>query len=298
MAQSTAVSFLTPVGRMVAGNMYEPQTTDMEGRPLVTKTGPQAGQPRVDYFFALAIPKAPGQTHWATKPAGWDAAKPYWGEVIWNRGHQAFPQGQAQSPGFAWKVTDGDSQVPNKAGRKPCDREGYPGHWVLHFSSGFAPKIVNADGSQPITEPGAVKCGYYIQVLGNVDGNGSLQQPGVFLNHAGVALAGYGQEIVSGPDLKGAGFGGALPPGASTVPVGGMQAPAPVAAVTPPPATVAAPPAAIVPNPAILQPPPVPAAAPAPARVMTAKAAGATYESFVEKGWNDALLVQHGYMQA
>lgn len=322
MAQ-TAVQFLTPIGRMVAGNLYEAQTTDAEGRPLVTKTGPQAGQPRVDFYFGLAIPKAPGQTHWAVKPAGWPADKPYWGELIWNRGHQAFPQGQAQNPQFAWKITDGDSAIPNKAGRKPCDREGYPGHWVLAFSSGFAPKIVTADGSQPILEPGAVKCGYYIQVLGTVDGNGSMQQPGIFLNHQGVALAGYGPEITSGPDLKGAGFGGALPAGASTVPVGGMTpaaaVPTPGAGVAPPPAAAvptpatpapiasttapapaAAVPPAIVPNPAILQPPPAAAAAPAPApaRVMTAKAAGAPYEDFISKGWNDALLVQHGYMTA
>jgi hypothetical protein len=46
--------------------------------------------------------------------------------------------------------------------------------------------------------------------------------------------------------------------------------------------------------------PPLPPAAPpaAPARQMTAKAGGAPYESFVAQGWNDATLVQHGYMTA
>jgi hypothetical protein len=31
---------------------------------------------------------------------------------------------------------------------------------------------------------------------------------------------------------------------------------------------------------------------------MTAKAQGMTYEQMVAAGWNDALLVQHGYMAA
>lgn len=29
---------------------------------------------------------------------------------------------------------------------------------------------------------------------------------------------------------------------------------------------------------------------------MTAKAAGATYQSFIDQGWNDQLLIQHGYV--
>ena len=299
---------LTPVGRLVAGSLYKAQTTDAEGRPLVIKSGPQAGQPRVDFFFALAIPKGQEQ-HWSQTP---------WGQKIWAAGHAAFPQGQGNAPTFAWKVTDGDSQVPNSLGKKPCDREGYKGNWVLAFSSGFAPKIYNADGSQQLLEENAVKLGYYVQVFGSVSGNGSLQQPGVFLNHGMVALSAYGPEIVVGPDAAAVGFGGgALPAGASAVPVsapfnpappagspvpavGAPYVPTPAAAVTPPamtPAVVAAatvvPP--IVPNPAILQPPPPPAA---PARVMLPAAQGATYEAMVAAGWTDALLIQHGMMQA
>jgi hypothetical protein len=47
----------------------------------------------------------------------------------------------------------------------------------------------------------------------------------------------------------------------------------------PPPAAVVAPPAA-------------------PARQMTAKAGGATYEQLIANNWTDQLLVQHGLMVA
>jgi hypothetical protein len=210
---------LTPVGRLVAGSLYKGQTTDAEGRQLLVKNGPQAGQPRVDWFFAIAIPKQ-GEQHWAQTP---------WGRTIWEVGHGAFPNGQAQSPQFAWKIVDGDSQIPNSKGQKPCDKEGYRGHWVLHWSSGFAPKIFNADGTQQITQPDAVKLGYYIQVHGSVDGNGSSQKPGVYLNHSMVALAAYGPEIQVGPDAAAVGFGQgvALPPGASATPPAGSFNPAP-----------------------------------------------------------------------
>ena len=183
MAES--INFTTPVGRLVEGSLYKPSTTDAEGNPLVVKSGPNAGQARTDYYFALAIPKGAEQ-HWASTD---------WGAKIWEVGHKSFPNGQANSPAFAWKVIDGDSAVPNRKGRKPCDKEGHKGHWVLRWSSGYAPRIYNANGSQAITEPDAVKPGYYVQVAGSVAGNGSQQQPGVYLNHSMVALAGYGEEI-------------------------------------------------------------------------------------------------------
>jgi hypothetical protein len=224
MSAQTKANFTTPVGRLVQGSLYNPQTTDAEGKPLVVKSGPNAGQPRKDYFFAIAIPKGAEQ-HWAQTE---------WGAKIWSVGHTAFPNGQAQAPSFAWKVIDGDSQLPNRNGKKPCDREGYRGHWILNMSSGFAPKIYSADGSQQIVQPDAVKLGYFIQANVTVDGNGSMQQPGIFINHNMVALSAYGPEIVIGPDPTQAGFGGgALPAGASLTPPAGAFNPAPAAAPAP-----------------------------------------------------------------
>jgi hypothetical protein len=316
---STRKDFLSAVGRLVAGSLYKVNTTDAEGNPLKIKNGPNAGQDRSEVYFALAIPKG-AERHWAETP---------WGQIIWGVGHGSFPNGAAQSPAFSWKITDGDSTVANTKGKRPCDREGYKGHWVLNYSSGFKPKIVTADGSQPILEDDAVKTGYYVQVYGYADGNGSSQRPGVYLNHTAVAFAGYGPEIVTGPDLTNVGFGQgtALPVGASAVPLGAMQAPAsmpaapgapvmppvPGAPVMPPvpgapamppvPGAPVAAPLPVVPNHAFVAAtgavpgaPAMPAAPLTPDQRLTAAANGASYADLVGAGWTDALLIQHGLM--
>lgn len=319
---STRVDFLTPVGRLVAGNLYEPNTTDAEGKPLVVKSGANAGQAREDWFFALAVPKGAEQ-HWAQTE---------WGAKIYNTGRAAFPQAHA-TQGFAWKVKDGDSQIPNRRGKKPCDNEGWPGHWVLMFSSGYAPRLYRNNGTEQLLEPGAVKIGYWVQVFGSIDGNGSLQQPGVYLNHSMVNLVGYGKEIVIGPNAAAVGFGQGvtLPPGVSATPIAGSFNPAapglppgvpampgaamppgvtvpqgfahpgaaamPATPALPPGFAAAPPPMPVVPNPGFLMPPP-PAVPAAPVRQMTAKAGGATYEQLIGGGWTDQLLVQHGLMVA
>lgn len=284
-------NFVTPTGRLVWGDLYKPQDKDADGKPMVIKNGPDAGKPRVQYAFGLAIPKGT-ERHWAETE---------WGKLIWEVGHASAPQA-AQSPSFAWKITDGDSQIPNKKGNKPADREGYPGHWVLALGSSFAPRIYNRDGSQPIADAGAVKCGYYVQVAGSVAGNDSTQNPGVYLNHSMVALQGYGAEISSGPDAASVGFGkGPAPAGMSTQPPAGLApppAPAAAAGPLPPPAPTAAP-LAVTPAPSFLAPPPpAPAAPPAAPRepVLTAKAGGATYAAMLAAGWTDATLRQHGYL--
>jgi hypothetical protein len=309
------------------GSLYKGSTTDAEGKPLVIKNGANAGQPRTNFFFALAIPKEAGHTHWAQTA---------WGAIIWGVGHTAFPQA-AQAPSFAWKIEDGDSAVPNKRGRKPCDNEGWKGHWILKFSGGFAPKVYRPEpsGMVQVMEADYVKPGYFIEVAGTVDGNGSQSQPGIYLNHSMVCFRGYGPEISFGPDANDAGFGqSALPagasmtPAASTVPMPATAAPVTGAYPAPAPsATVAAPPPPIPvqPNPQFLQVPvnpssvaampPVPAIPSSPAVVaappappppataspssgpqMTAKAAGASYQAFISAGWTQANLIAEGYM--
>lgn len=329
MAQK--VNITSPVGRIVMGSLYDPSTTDAEGKPLVVKTGPNAGQPRVNYFFALAIPKG-AEPHWAHTP---------WGQQIWNVGNQAFPNA-AQSPAFAWKIEDGDSQIPNKKGRKPCDNEGWRGHWILKFSGGFAPKVYQQEGAGyvQVMQKDFCKPGYFVEVAFSVGGNGSQSQPGVYLNHSMVCFRAYGQEITFGPDVASAGFGAApLPAGASMTPPAGAipmpQAPAAAPALPGAPAGYAPPPGLpqvpgvapaplpqggsvpmpyapvpgapapipVTPNPGFVQvPPPAPMAPPpapaAPVRQMTAAAQGIPYESYVAQGWTDAMLVQNGLMLA
>jgi hypothetical protein len=330
---SQRINITSPVGRIVMGSLYDPSTTDAEGKPLVVKTGPNAGQPRVNYFFALAIPKGV-EPHWAHTP---------WGQQIWNVGNQAFPNA-AQSPAFAWKIEDGDSQIPNKKGRKPCDNEGWKGHWILKFSGGFAPKVYQQEGAGyvQVMQKDFCKPGYFVEVAFSVEGNGSQSQPGVYLNHSMVCFRAYGQEIQFGPDVASAGFGASpLPAGASMTPPAGAvpmpQAPAagvpgmpPAPGVMPAPTMPSAPvglpqvpgvaplplppagsvpmpsapvpgapaPIPVTPNPGFVQVPP-PAPVPmAPVRQMTPAAQGIPYESYVAQGWTDAQLVQNGLMLA
>jgi hypothetical protein len=312
-----AENFTTPVGRLIGGNLYEPETTDYDGKPLLARDGVT---PRVSYSAGIAIPKTPGCQHWANEP---------WGAGIWKYANEQFRNGETQRPDFSWKIQDGDSIIPNKRGKKNADREGYPGNWIIWFSGGYAPRIFNADGTLPITEKDAVKPGYYVQIAGNYSDNKPSQSPGLYMNLTFVALAGYGPEIQVGPDVSTVGFGQGvqLPPGASATPVGGLTPPPPMGNVQAPPpgAVIAAPNFAPAPNvtpvsagpattypsspapapvqqvptqphSAILVPPPV---QPAPlARQMTAKANGATYEQFVGMGWTDEALIRDGYMTA
>lgn len=301
----TRQTILTPVGRIVWGSMYEAKTTDYDGNPLTIKNGPDAGKPTQRFEFGLAIAKGAEQ-RWGSTP---------WGATIWAMG-QSYPNSAAQRPDFAWKVTDGDSTVPGKPykgrpGVRPCDKEGYPGHWVLSFSSSFMPRLYNADGSKALTEPGAIKPGYYVQVSGSVDTNTGAS-PGIYLNHDMVALAGYGDPIVSGPDPTAVGFGKgvSLPLGASATPKAGLQVPVSQPGAAPTPVAVVPPPATVQPHPGFLYPPAGAAApsAPAPAPLppmppsppsgpqMTAKAGITSYAAFISLGWTEPLLRQEGYI--
>jgi hypothetical protein len=262
---------LFPAGRMVGGSLDKlfPVMDDHTKQQKIGKDG----QPMFDCSFAFAIPKG-GETHWSQTP---------WGKVIYETGAAAHPT-SVTSPSFSWKVIDGDSTVVNKAGKRPCDKAGHPGHWVIWFSQGWLPKRVNATGEVELPD-GAIVPGYYIQVFGSVAGNKLVPNgtPGVYLNPIAVALVGEGERIATDVDTTKIGFGGAaLPAGAKPVTAAAPQ----FAAPTPTPTHAA--PAPIVPNPAILNVP-VP-------RQMTAKASGAPYEAFVAQGWTDDMLRQQGYM--
>ena len=301
-----AINLTTPVGRIVQGDLAKPQPVlDNLGKPKLSRDG----TPMVQHFIALAISKTPGHTHWAQTD---------WGRQIWDEGNRAHPN-FAPHPTFSWKIEDGDSVLPNKKGKKNADREGFPGHWVIKFRSGFLPKTYNADGSAAIPAE-TIRCGYYVQVNCTVAGN-TGESPGVYINPNMVALSGYGPEIIAGPDASEAGFGGVpLPPGASATPLGGF-APAPEVPATggapgvavpfhvpaavplsfsPSTQTGTAAPAMTSPsNPAFLgvpaaPPPPPPAATPV--KQLTPKAAGASYADLIKAGWTDALLIQHGMM--
>ncbi len=216
MSNQNVSQITTPIGRLVSGDCYDPQTKDSDGNPLLVKHGVNAGEPRVNFYLGIAIAKD-------GRP--WEQTE--WGFEMMKIARMDFPAmfdaNGTLLPGrqFSFKVTDGDSTIPNTKGRKPCDAEGYPGNWILHWGNGFPPKCVDATGDNVIPE-GQIKCGHYIQIMGYIKGNGSAQQSGIYLNTKIVAHAGFGPEIMKGPDASDVGFGGALPPGASATPVGGM----------------------------------------------------------------------------
>lgn len=307
MSNRTPLNMLFPPGRLVSGSVHSASTTNADGDALVYKTGDKKGQPAKQWYIAVAIPKTPGVNHWANES---------WGLPIWQRGHADFPGGQGQLPGFAWKIEDGDSVVPNKKMKKNAEREGFPGNWIVKMSTmASEPKTYTTMGqppgnpakSIPATE---IKTGYYVEVYASIDGNDDVgRNPGIYINPDMVNLIGFGQEIVGGPDVTQAGFGqAAAPVGATQVPPAALNpvtAPAPATSappVTPAPApapvvTAPAPvPVAVVPQPAIMPAgaPPPPGAPPA--RQMTAKANGVTYEAYIASGWTDDLLRQHGMM--
>lgn len=216
---------LFPPGRVVQGSLYKQQDKDANGAARVYPPGhPKAGQPKISWFFAVAIPKNRGENAW------WDTP---WGREIFFVGQSAWPQGQWQHQSFAWKIEDGDSQVPNKRNRKNCNTEGMPGCWIVNFSSSFAPKICDERG-QPILEPDVVKNGYWVEVYGSVASNETASNPGVYVNHEHVSFRGRDKEIFSGTDPSAVGFGrAAVPSHVSMAPVGNATMPSGVGA--PPP---------------------------------------------------------------
>lgn len=322
---SNVLELTTSVGRLVSGRPGVGITTDDKGQPLLFKSGKNAGQPATRYNFGVAFPKTPGVTHWSQEPSlGFVSgqAGQQWLPAVWTFGHAEY-KAVAQHRDFAWKIIDGDSTEVNTKGTKPCDREGWPGHWVVFFTTYLKPQLVNANGTQVLTDDEAIRTGYYVQVIAEITPNNSTDSPGLYFNPRAVALAGYGQEIQGsgGVDTKNAGLGGApLPAGASATPPAGVGAtpppPAPPAVpsapapVTPPPAVPApvAPPAApapvapmphavptVAPAPVAPPAPPAPPAAPA-SPVMLPAANGVSYEAYKASGWSDEQLRSAGYM--
>ena len=186
-------------------------------------------------YFAVAVPKG-AEPDWKQSP---------WGQQIYTRACQDWPNGEHGALDFSWKITDGDSMVPNKNQKKPAEREGWPGHWVIHCTTRFAVRCYHAgkyDPTQQIQEENAIKCGDYCRVLLDIKGNSPSQSPGVYVNPMLFELSRAGVLIVtdSGPSAAAA-FGGGG--GVITAPV------APAAPVTP-----AAPVAPVVPAPDLLHP--------------------------------------------
>jgi hypothetical protein len=286
-----------PPGRLVQGSVWKGNSKDAKGNPLVWKTGADAGKPRQDYFMAIAIPKG-AESHWN---------QTVWGSLIWNGVCALYPNAANLGPNFAWKIEDGDSRVPNKKGKKPCEQEGFARCWVARLSGAFAPQVGTLRGGvwTPVTDAGGPpKRGDYVQVSIEVDFNKSTESPGVFLNHRGVKFHAAGEEIKGGEfDAHAAGFiesqeGPTAPAGFSAPPPDlnpGFAAPPPdlnPGFAAPPPVT---PHTAFVANAAVPPPPPARVVPQGPPMTALAVSQGLTYSALLAAGWTPMQMFQNGY---
>lgn len=215
---SERIEFTSPVGRLVAGDLWTARTEDFQGNPLTVKTGPNAGQARQEYFVGLAIPK--NHPEW-----------PAFYALVVAAARQGFPNlfdaaGNCHRADFAFKITDGDSNVMNRNNSRPCDKEGYPGNWVVSMSTSLGIKVVDQALKPIMPESKAVKRGDYIRIAGSIAPNGNQTNPGVFINPSFAQFSHQGDEIVSGPDASTV-FGAkpmpAPPAGAVTTPGPSLQ---------------------------------------------------------------------------
>lgn len=181
---------LTPVARLVSGHpMISYPVLDKMNQPRLMATG----EPMNSTSIGLAFAKGTEQ-HWNETA---------WGAPIWNAGMVAWPNGEFNAPTFAWKVTDGDSQIPNKKGNKPCDNDGWQGHWVVFLSTMFSIPSYHVGRYEPhqvIQDKNEVKTGDYVRASFNVTGNnvkGPVESPGMYINPVMLELSRAGIAIVS-----------------------------------------------------------------------------------------------------
>jgi len=244
-------------GRLVSGH-------PMEERPVIDENTKQPKlnalqQPRKSVSVGIAIPKTPG-LDWKQEP---------WGQQLVAEGVASWPNGETNSPAFSWKVNDGDSTVPNKKGNRNCDKDGWPGHWVIFASGEIGPvRCFHTGKYQPhecIQNKAEIKRGDYCHLNVFVVKN-TGQTPGLYVNPDFFVLDRPGVAIVGGETDVAATMAAAM---------GGTTA-------TP------------------TQTAPAETQAPPTGPVMTQKAiaAGKTYQDFITAGWNDAQLVQHGWIEA
>jgi hypothetical protein len=239
---------------MVFGSAWEGSTTDSEGKPRVVKSGPNAGKPATQWSFGVAFPKVLANGAPNTE---WHAFY----KMIHDAGRAGYPQfynGPVDpitglpgiTPGvvFATKIKDGDGF--DTKGKPNNQKEGWAGHWVVVFSSQYAPRVfdinVGLDPAQQLQDKSRVLPGDYIAVNGTVEANFGSPTPGVYVNGNMVCFVGAGPRIVSGPKAADAFAGvtaGQLPPGCVPGATPASVAPLPVVpgAVPTPPAVPTAP---------------------------------------------------------
>lgn len=300
MPKGSKLAFTSPEGRLVQGDAFEMNTKDKTGAPRVVKTGPNAGQPAPQAVLVVAFAKN-------------DPAWPAFERQIKSKAAEDFPQLFPRAvagdftpthPNFSFKIQDGDGFDGD--GKLNNVKEGHAGHWIVKFTSGFAPKVFNKGHYAPQEQvfkiagqpaPGPRR-GDYVRISGTIEGNDDVARPAVYVNVSLVEFSRPGIEIVSGPSAETA-FGGA--PASAPAATGGLVANPGIdlaayrasgwtddQLVQAGHATRAAP----------VTPPPPPAAPVPAARVMLPAANNLPYEQYIAAGWTDEALIAAGMMAA
>lgn len=186
-------------GRMVNGHpMIRNQVK--KKNPVTKVEEPQFnpdGSAITDVYFAVAVPKT-GETDWKLSA---------WGQQINAKAVADWATGEHAAPTFSWKITDGDSMVPNKKGKKPAEREGWPGHWIVHCKTQFSVRCHHAGKLAPeqqIANEKEIKTGDYCAVLIGVKGNFPSESPGIYINPILFEMSRAGVAIIndSGPSAE------------------------------------------------------------------------------------------------
>lgn len=206
-------TIITPVGRFIAGNLFKPYYSGE-----LWDKGPDKGKPRPNYYLGVAFEKASGCLD--------EVRKQLHALAIESFPDKFDKKGNLIVPKFSFKIEDGDSTVPNSKGKKNCDKPGYPGNWILNFSSNYTFPITTQDGKNYITDEALIKRGYYIRVAFKAKSNFRPDNPGIKLYQQAVIFFDVGEEIHAGIDVANllgnntvsslpAGVGAVLEPGES-----------------------------------------------------------------------------------
>jgi hypothetical protein len=318
-----------PIGRLVWGHPGQTRDKDRTGKPLVTKDG----KPRIECAFGVAYEKKGTQAFWQTD---WGATVYNTGRAAFPNLFQAdgsLLPGRKFSFKIVdgdSVVPNENGTIPNQqegyAGHWVVTFKcGYVSKCYVNRGTDALPVWEEIN-------PSTIKTGDFVQVAGSVDSNGDANKSGVYINHGMISHAGTGKEIVTGPNVASVGFGqgpkpvgmGALPTGGAMMPGGGTPAPAaglppaptgqPLPSATPGPIATGAQqplplPTTVTPHPGILGAgvpvpgapgtagaPPAPAAAPPAGPVMTAKANGVPWSSFLAQNWTEEAARREGYI--
>ena len=165
-------TFLTPVGRIVGGSVYNKRRKNIDGDEMP--------EDQHHHVVMLALPKSDPGTKELVNKARQVARSGFDESVI---------KGQ-----FSWKFYDGDKP-------EHSEKEGWPGHIVFAISDSnrFPCKVVGSDRRD--IDPSTVKNGYWVRCAGDFKPNGKRGKPGIYCNLRGVQFIREDEELGGSGDF-------------------------------------------------------------------------------------------------